>query len=133
MTPSVGPAICSADKPALSACQLAVSRVGLQGLEVDAALEILRGGGDGAALQQRFEEDLSTVFDDEYFRLGEAGDNASKIESLRPFQKARAAAALAFALSSDSDQLQDAIYEAIISSNNQDEIVQLVGRALAGK
>lgn len=116
----------------LAASLIAVSRAGLRGEEIDAALMILRHGGDGAPVRRKLES-LSRRFDDEYFRLREEGDSATKLKALLQFQKARAAAALAFALSSDSQQLHEAVYEAIIASEDQAEVVRSVEGALAGR
>jgi DNA-binding FadR family transcriptional regulator len=49
------------------------------------------------------------------------------------FQKARAAAALAFALSPNGDQLHEAIYEAISASSDPDEAMQAAEAMLRAK
>jgi len=123
-------------RAASAAAQIAASRTGLRGNEVDAALEILRhGGNDGTAVRQKLET-LSADLDDQYLRLGEDADEESgqvSAEALLLFRKARAAAALAFALSSDSEQLHEAVYEAIIASEDRAETIRSAVKALQGK
>jgi hypothetical protein len=98
---------------ALAACEMVVPIVGLGGDDVNAALEALRGGRPGDSRLQEQLSALAARFDDEYLRLDEDGDEAKKQEALHNFLKARAASALAFALTDDDAQLHDAIYEAL--------------------
>jgi hypothetical protein len=60
----------------------------------------------------------------------EGDDLAKKTEALLLFRRSRAAAALAFALSSDSEQLHEAVYEAIIASDDQAEAIRSAEMAL---
>lgn len=71
---------------------------------------------------------LAAQLDEEYFKLSEGVDGTTP-EALLIFRKARAAAALAFALSSE-EQLHEAVYEAIIASGNVAEAAQLAEAAL---
>ena len=121
-------------RAASAAAQIAASRTGLRGSEVESALEILHRGGDGSAVRPNLEA-LSADLDDQYFRLGEAEDEESgeaSPEALRLFRKARAAAALAFALSPDTEQLHEAVYEAIIASEDRAETIRSADTALHG-
>jgi hypothetical protein len=51
-------------------------------------------------------------------------------EAVGTFRKARAAAALAFALSPNSQQLHEAMYEAIAASTDQSETMRTAETAL---
>jgi hypothetical protein len=117
-------------KATLIACTLAASRVGLEGEEVVAALEHLRQGGEADhALRQKLES-LAAQLDDEYFHLQEEGDEAKRPDVLRLFSRARAASALKFALSEDSGQLHEALYEALVSVDDAIEVIRPVEEAL---
>lgn len=115
---------------ALEACIIAVSRVGLEENEVNAAIEMLRCGGAAKSSVREQLEMLAARFDDEYFELDEGGDEVTKSEALRLFSKARAATALVFALSEDPGQLHEAVYEAIAAMNDPAEVMQGVDKAL---
>ena len=74
-------------------------------------------------------EVLSEQLDERYFKLSEGAESISS-EALDTFRKARAAAALAFALSPNSEQLHEAMYEAIAASIDQSETVRAAETAL---
>jgi len=114
------------------ACTLVVSRVGLEGEEVVAALEHLHQGGAVDRDLRRKLEKLAARFDDEYLRLDEEGDEPKRPEVLRLFSKARAASALRFALSEDPGQLHEALYEALAAVDDATEIIRPVAEALQG-
>jgi hypothetical protein len=115
---------------ALAACEIVTSIVGLEGDDVKAALAALREGRPrDPALQERL-VNLSARFDDKYFRLDEESDEAKKPEVLRLFSKARAAAALVFALSENSTELHEAIYEALSAADDVSAVVRAVEAAL---
>ena len=114
----------------LEACVVAVSRVGLEENEVNAAVEILRCGGDVNSSVREQLEKLAARFDDQYFELDEKGNEATKLEALALFSKARAASALAFALSENSGQLHEAVYEAITAMNDPAEVMRVVEKTL---
>jgi hypothetical protein len=119
-------------RAALVACEIVAQVVGLDAEDdVNAGLRALREGRTSdAALRARLGV-LSARLDDEYFRLDEEGDEAKKPEVLRLFAKARGASALAFALSDDGSQLQEAIYEAMSALvNDPSELVRAVEAAL---
>ena len=103
---------------ALATSLLAISQTELCGEEIDAALAILRTGGSCDNTMRQKLEVLSEKFDEQYFRLNEGSDPAANREALLFFRKARAAAALAFAVCSESETLHEAIYEAIIASDD---------------
>jgi hypothetical protein len=107
---------------------VAISNAALSGQGVDEALILLRGGaGDRNAVQETLSS-LSTEYDEIYFRLGE--DPSQREAALLAFRKARAASALAFALSPKSEQLHDAIYEAIAASSDKRDMLHSVEVAL---
>jgi len=96
------------------ACETSTRTAGLGADDdVKAGLRALEEGRtNDSALRARLIA-LSGRFDDEYLRLDEEGDQSRKSEVLRLFAKARAAAAVALALTDDDSQLHEAIYEAI--------------------
>jgi hypothetical protein len=111
------------------ACSNAVSAVGLRGEEVDAAIAILNEGGIGSGSLRHKLEMLSAEFDDAYFRLkGETREMPPP--ALLLFRKARAAAALAFAVSADPTHQLEAVYEAISASDDEERAILLVNAAL---
>ena len=74
------------------ACERAVAGAGLSGTDVSEALAVLRGGAvPVGSLRERLET-MVTAFDDDYWRLDEAGEERG--EAHRCFSKARAASAL---------------------------------------
>jgi hypothetical protein len=113
----------------LATCLVAVAQSGLQGQEIDAAVDLLRHGGtDQRAVRDKL-ECISTQLDEQYFKLSEEADTTTP-EALLVFRKARAAAALAFALSPDPGQLHEAIYEAIVASDFEAEAIRAADVAL---
>ena len=74
-------------------------------------------------------EALSVHLDEEYFQLIAKAHQPTP-EALLLFRKARAASALAFALSPVSTQLCEAVYEAISAADNRTEAIRLVETAL---
>jgi hypothetical protein len=98
----------------LVACETAIELVGLdRDDDVSVGLDALRAGRTvGAELRERLRA-LSTRYDDQYFELDEADGPGKKLEALHLFAKARAAAALSFALSEDVTELHESIYEAM--------------------
>lgn len=117
-------------KAVLEACVVAVSRAGLEEVEVKEAIEILRSGGVGKSLLLAQLGRLATAFDDRYFELSEKGGEGAKHEALRLFSKARATTALLFALSDHPEHLREALYETSTSMNDPAEIIQVVNNAL---
>jgi hypothetical protein len=75
-------------------------------------------------------EVLAAQLDEQYFKLSEKAEPAES-QALATFRKARAAAALAFALSQDSAQLHEAIYEAIAASSDRSEVIRAAANTLA--
>jgi hypothetical protein len=133
--PSLAIALRKADdqkrrKAISAACLVAVRRSGLHGDEVDAALElILHGRNDVADTRSKLDA-LVVQFDELYLQLKEEAGDELTAEAIAFFRKARAAAALSFALSPDSRQLHEAVYEAIIASDDQAEATQAAEMAL---
>jgi hypothetical protein len=114
---------------ARAACLVAIAQTGLHGSEVDAALGLLCHERNARSDTRSKLELLAAQLDEQYFRLAERAD-AITSEALATFRKARAAAALAFALSADSGQLHEAIYEAIAASSDQAEALRATETAL---
>jgi hypothetical protein len=102
---------------------MAVSQSGLDGKAVDAALTIIRDGGSAPEARREIEA-LSADLDDAYLRLWTQHEPAARMEALLLFRKARAAAALAVALSGDCEQLQEALYEAAHAVDDQGEALR---------
>jgi hypothetical protein len=104
----------------------------LQGNEIDAAVDFLRHGGEDQLAVRRKLDSLTEQFDEQYFELSEDADGTTP-EALLVFRKARAAAALAFALSPDPGQLHEAMYEAIVASDDEAEAVRAADVALRSR
>jgi hypothetical protein len=110
-------------RAAFATCSAAVAQAGLQGREVDAALAVLRHEGtEQSDIREKLDR-LAAQLDEQYLTLSEEAEAITPEVSIA-FRKARAAAALAFALSSDSGRLDEAIYEAIFASSNQMEAMR---------
>jgi hypothetical protein len=102
------------------------------GDEVEAAVDLLRRGGNEQSNLRRKLESLVAKFDEQYFNLSEEAETTTP-EALLAFRKARAATALASALSSDPGQLHEAMYEAIVASDDQAGAIQAAEEALRAK
>lgn len=119
-------------RAALAMCLFALEQSGLQGGEVDDALAVLRRGvPESGDMQQKLDQ-LAAELDERYFVLSNNTDNITP-ESFVMFQKARAAAALAFALSPSGEKLHEAIYEAISASSDLDEATRAAEAMLRAK
>jgi len=110
-------------RAALAACIVAVAQAGLQGGEVEAALAVLRHERSGRSDVRDKLNRLAAQLDEQYFKLGEEAETTTS-EALAAFRKARAAAALGFALSPHSGQLHEALYEAIVASSDQEKAMR---------
>ncbi len=102
-------------RAALVACEMTVPMVGLDGPDVAAGLAALRDGRLRDVMLQERLAALARSLDDEYFRLDDEDEQPKRPEVLRVFSQARAASALAIALSADAGQLHEAVYEALSS------------------
>jgi hypothetical protein len=109
-----------------------VAQVGLQGAEVDAAFAVLRHERTEQSDVRQKLDLLAAQLDEEYFKLSEEADTITP-QALLTFRKARAAAALAFALSLDPGQLHEAMYEAIVAWGNQAEAARVAETALRAR
>ena len=107
-------------RAALAMCLFAVEQAGLQSGKVDAALALLRREVPSSSDMQQTLDRLAAELDERYFELSDNTENITP-EAFVTYQKARAAAALAFALSPDGQQLHEAIYEAICASSDPDQ------------
>lgn len=111
-------------------CAVAVSQSGLETNGLEAALElILRGDGERSLARIKLRQ-LAEKLDAEYLNLYEASGQVMTPDALSRFRKARAASALAFGLSSDSEELHESIYEAIIASEIRTEALNAAEAAL---
>jgi hypothetical protein len=119
-------------RAALAMCLFAIEQAGLQSREVDDALALLRHDVPGSSDMRQKLDRLTEELDEQYFRLSDNTENITP-EAFVMFQKARAAAALAFALSPHGDQLHEAIYEAIYASSDPDEATQAAEAMLRAK
>jgi len=119
-------------RAALVLCSTAVAQVGLQGSEVDAAFAVLRHERREQSDIHQMLDRLAAQLDEEYFKLSDEAETTTS-EALLTFRKARAAAALAFALSPDAGQLHEAVYEAIVASSNRAEAVRVAETVLRTK
>jgi hypothetical protein len=114
---------------ALATCLIAVAQAELRGDEVDVAINLLRHGRNDQPDVRRKLDSLTAQLDEQYFKLSEEA-GATTPEALLVFRRARAAAALAFALSPDTGQLHEAMYEAIVASDDQAEAMRAADAAL---
>lgn len=114
----------------LEACVLVASRVGLEGSEVNAAIEILRCPRDEWIAVRDQMKILADRFENEYSDCGGRDDAPSKEAALIAFSKARAASAFVFALSEDDGHFQEAMYEALSALEDPHEIVGAVEKIL---
>jgi len=113
----------------LLACESAASQADLQAQPIEAALSSLRDGGSRVVTRLEIETSRGP-FDAEYLRLQDQDDPAAKRDALLHFRRARAAAALAFALSSDAKELPEALYEAAFATDDQAGFVETMESAL---
>lgn len=111
---------------AKAAAEIAVAHANLGGDEIREALDVLRGRSPlPSGLRERVEA-LSSSLDESYF---EASDNGDQARSLELFSQARAASAVAYALTPDADVLHEAIYEATVAVEDPANVVGAVERA----
>jgi hypothetical protein len=116
----------------LAACSVAATQAGLRESEVDAALAVLRHERTEQADMRHKLDCLAAQLDEDYFKLSEEAGTTTP-EALLTFRKARAVAALAFALSPDPGQLHEAMYEAIMAWDNQAEAARVAVTALRAR
>ena len=119
-------------RAALAMCLFAVEQAGLQSGEVDDALALLRRDVPGSSDMQQKLDRLAAELDERYFVLSGNTETITP-EAFVMCQKARAAAALAFALSPNGEQLHEAIYEVICASSDPDEAAQAAEAVLRAK
>lgn len=119
-------------RAALAMCLFAVEQAALRTDEVDAALAFLRRGVPAPRDMQEKLPRLAAHLDEQYFQLSDNTENITP-QALAMFQKARAAEALALALSPNAEQLHEAIYEAIYAANDPEEGMQVAEAILRAK
>lgn len=109
----------------LSACLRAVTDAGLRGQDVDRAIDCIRSGASNFGNLRANLLALAQHLDEQYFALSD-DDRPTSPNALPIFQQARAASALAFAISSTSTDWREAIYEAIAASKDKLEMIRLI-------
>ncbi len=114
----------------LEACVIATSLADLNEEVVTVAIEMLRYGNEATSMVRKQLEALKDRYDDQYFELYEKEDDAAKLVALRLFSKARVIAALVFALSEDSRQFHEALYEAIVAMEDPSKLIQAIEKVL---
>lgn len=119
-------------RAALAMCLFAVEQADLRSGELDAALAQLRREVPRSRDMQEKLLRLAAQLDEQYFELSDNTDNITPEASVM-FQKARAAEALALALSPNGEQFHEAIYEAIYASNDPEEATQAAEALLRAK
>jgi hypothetical protein len=108
----------------LAACERAVEIAGIDVVEVLRALAVLRGTDlPDPSLPPRLQV-LAVEFDDAYIRM--STDETPKQDAVRLFSKARAVAALAYALSRHEDDHLEAIYEAAHAESDPSAAIRRV-------
>ncbi len=119
----------------LQACDKAVEGASVIEPEITCGLEAL-------AMQKHLQpetrarlREIAAAHDAGYHDLldadDEPGDAGVRNEAMRHFAAARLASALTFATSSDSDALEEALYEAIHACGNQPDIVRALSASLS--
>ena len=114
----------------LAACEFAARSASLSDSVVGEALDVLRRDDMGASdLRNRLGE-LAHQADDAYFEAADRQDEAeeNRNDALRLFSRARALAALAFALAPDPTGPSEAIYEAATSLDDPSALLEEVRR-----
>jgi hypothetical protein len=119
-------------RAALAMCLFAVEQAGLRNDEVDAALALLHREAPGSGDMQEKLLRLAAQLDERYFELSDNTENITPEASVM-FQKARAAEALALALSPNGERLDEAIYEAIYASGDPEEATRTADAILRAK
>lgn len=112
------------------ACAVAVSRVGLDDADVKTAIDSLLSENPISHTLRLKMEALSADFDNQYFALEDDANETSHNVALGFFSKARAASAVAFALSENLSELHEALYEAISALDDPTEITDIVANIL---
>lgn len=104
------------------ACSISISRTGLGGEDISRALECIKRGEPAEAPLLGKLNELVSKYDKEYFQLDEAGDHSA----INVFSKARAISSLVFGLAMIPEQFGEALYEAISSVDDPQEIIRAV-------
>ena len=87
---------------------------------------VLRGTDTPDPSLPRVLNDLAADLDEAYVRLAQSDDSVARPGAERFFAKARAVAALSYALSPDEDDHLEAIYEAIHAESDPVEATRIV-------
>ncbi|MDR0488422.1 MAG: hypothetical protein LBG99_03310 [Propionibacteriaceae bacterium] len=110
---------------AVKVCRRAIFLNGIQDERIEVILSMLESGASSSEQDRRYLEDLSTEYDELYFRLSEVEafeHDQLKEDYLDMFRKARAVAAVLFV--TDPDPLvavHEGIYEALASVEDRQE------------
>lgn len=115
----------------LAAINAALKTVTLDSPVFAAALNRIRDdNGDVEELRENVSS-MAASFDDEYLALT-AADSVDQQLMLKLFSKARLANSILYALSGDSQSYQEAIYEALASFEDPQQLSSVVSASLAG-
>lgn len=118
-------------KALLSACLRAIDDAGLRDKSAGRAIEQIRAGVGSVHDLRSSLLALAQSLDDQYFALGD-DERPTSPNALPIFQQARAASALALAVSADSTDWGEAIYEAVSASSDKPELIRLLIAELDG-
>lgn len=112
------------------ACVLSTSFLGLKDAGIEAALEGIQKTSTGNTALRKQMDVLAAQFDEAYFQLDESADVAEKEKAHELFLKARAFSSLAFGLSNEEADLEEALYEAIHAFDDPADLLRRVEAAL---
>lgn len=104
------------------ACSISILKTGLEGEDISRALECIKRGKPAEASLSNKLNELVSQYDEEYFQLDESGDHSA----INVFSKARAISSLVFGLSMTPEQFGEALYEAMSSVEDPQEIIRAI-------
>lgn len=111
------------------ACEIALSKSGLDEPTVAAALDLLRSGSGVVAAAGI--QTIAHELDERYFDLNELDDAASRSAALDAFSRARAASAVAFAAKGDAQSILECIYEAAMTFDDPHAFIDMLSTRLS--
>lgn len=112
------------------ACEMAVAHTAIGRDEVTRALDLLQEQNPApSTLVERLEAQADEL-DDAYLEASESGEESNDAHALELFSKACAIKSLTFGIRSDSENLSEAVYEAIVAFDEPDKIINTLLRTL---
>lgn len=110
----------------IKVCKLAITETNLVNQDIDIAISLLsKDECNELGLSYRIDE-IASKFDEDYLLLAESGSDSEDKNTLIAFSKARVASAIALAISENSTNYEEAIYEAILACKNQEQALAVV-------